>query len=216
MKIQVGRASSPATQLKCWCVGRTLRNTFHSSNLEDKMRSSRMKNQSQEYVFCLPETPLGPLWFSFTDRGLAALEFAGDGSVSMLSDDGLPKHLNRLSMPSGDSCPATLTASPRFRLPAPGALDGTAFPAPGVGRTPGKFPTGPPSIQRNWPGGSGASPPGRGPGQCRQTPSPSLSPVTGSSTLTGGWAATVRGWTGSAGCCAGKGQCERRVLGSGF
>ena len=57
------------------------------------MRSPRMKNQSQEWVSCLPETPLGPLWFSFTDRGLAALEFAGDGSVSMLSDAALPNHL---------------------------------------------------------------------------------------------------------------------------
>ena len=36
-----------------------------------------MKNQSQEWVFCLPETPLGPLRFFFTDRGLTALEFAG-------------------------------------------------------------------------------------------------------------------------------------------
>ena len=57
------------------------------------MRSSRMKNQSQEYVFCIPETPLGPLWFSFTDRGLTALEFAGDGSVSLLADTTLPNHL---------------------------------------------------------------------------------------------------------------------------
>jgi len=48
---------------------------------------------AEEWVSCLPETPLGPLWFFFTDRGLAALEFAGDGSVSMLSDDALPVHL---------------------------------------------------------------------------------------------------------------------------
>ena len=60
------------------------------------MRPSRMKNQSQEYVFCLPETPLGPLWFFFTDRGLTALEFAGDGSPSMLSDAALPNHLRPL------------------------------------------------------------------------------------------------------------------------
>jgi methylated-DNA-[protein]-cysteine S-methyltransferase len=57
------------------------------------MRPSRMKNQSQEYVFCLPETPLGPLRLCFTDRGLAALEFSGDGSVSRLADDMLPNHL---------------------------------------------------------------------------------------------------------------------------
>ncbi|MCG2771538.1 MAG: methylated-DNA--[protein]-cysteine S-methyltransferase [Desulfobacterales bacterium] len=52
-----------------------------------------MKNPSKEWVFCLPETPLGPLWCGFTDRGLAALEFVGDGPVSLLSDDSLPAHL---------------------------------------------------------------------------------------------------------------------------
>ena len=57
------------------------------------MRSSRIKHQSQEYVFCLPETPLGPLRFSFTDRGLTALEFAGDGPVSLVADAALPNHL---------------------------------------------------------------------------------------------------------------------------
>jgi methylated-DNA-[protein]-cysteine S-methyltransferase len=57
------------------------------------MRSPRMKNPSKEWVSCLPETPLGPMWFSFTERGLAALEFAGDGPVSLLSDDSLPPHL---------------------------------------------------------------------------------------------------------------------------
>jgi len=48
---------------------------------------------AEEWVFCLPETPLGPLWFGLTDRGLAALEFAGDGPVSRLPDDSLPNHL---------------------------------------------------------------------------------------------------------------------------
>jgi len=57
------------------------------------MRSPRMKNQSQEWVFCLPETPLGLLRLCFMDRGLSALEFAGDGSVSLRSDDSPPNHL---------------------------------------------------------------------------------------------------------------------------
>jgi methylated-DNA-[protein]-cysteine S-methyltransferase len=57
------------------------------------MRPSRMKNQFQEYIVGLPETPLGPLRLCFTDRGLAALEFAGDGSAPLLADDSLPKHL---------------------------------------------------------------------------------------------------------------------------
>jgi methylated-DNA-[protein]-cysteine S-methyltransferase len=61
------------------------------------MRSPRRKNAAEEYVFCLPDTPLGPLWFYFTDRGLTALEFAGDGSVSLLSDAGLPRSLMPLT-----------------------------------------------------------------------------------------------------------------------
>jgi methylated-DNA-[protein]-cysteine S-methyltransferase len=55
-----------------------------------------MKNQSQEYVFCLPETPLGPLWFGFTDRGLAALEFARDGASLAPGQDAPPPHLKPL------------------------------------------------------------------------------------------------------------------------
>jgi len=57
------------------------------------MRPSRMKNQSPEYVFCLPDTPLGPLRLCLTDRGLAALEFTGDGPVSPLPDEEFPSHL---------------------------------------------------------------------------------------------------------------------------
>ena len=60
------------------------------------MRPSRMKNQAQEYVAGLPETPLGPMRLCFTDQGLAALEFAGEGSPSMLSDAALPNHLRPL------------------------------------------------------------------------------------------------------------------------
>jgi methylated-DNA-[protein]-cysteine S-methyltransferase len=61
------------------------------------MRSPRMKNPAEEYVFCLPDTPLGPLWFFFTERGLTALEFVGEGSVSLLTDEGLPRSLMPLT-----------------------------------------------------------------------------------------------------------------------
>ena len=45
------------------------------------MRSSRMKNQSKEWMFSASRRhPVGPLRLYFTDRGLAALEFAGDGA----------------------------------------------------------------------------------------------------------------------------------------
>ena len=57
------------------------------------MRSPRMKNQSQEWVFYLPETPLGPLRLCFTERGLTALEFAGEGSSSAPEQDSPPPHL---------------------------------------------------------------------------------------------------------------------------
>jgi methylated-DNA-[protein]-cysteine S-methyltransferase len=57
------------------------------------MRPSRMKNQSQEYVFCLPETPMGPLRLCFTDRGLTALEFAGEETSPAPETDALPPHL---------------------------------------------------------------------------------------------------------------------------
>jgi methylated-DNA-[protein]-cysteine S-methyltransferase len=66
---------------------------FYEKNAEEGITMRKKKGQLQEWGFCLPETPLGPLWFFFTDRGLAALEFAGDGSVSMLKDDALPPHL---------------------------------------------------------------------------------------------------------------------------
>jgi methylated-DNA-[protein]-cysteine S-methyltransferase len=53
----------------------------------------KFQNNAQEWVYVLPDSPLGPLWLSFTDRGLAALEFAGDNSLSLQHDDPLPNHL---------------------------------------------------------------------------------------------------------------------------
>ncbi len=70
------------------------------------MRSPRMKNPSKEWVFCLPETPVGPLRLFFTDRGLTALEFAGDESMSRLPDDSLPPPL----MPLVEAARRELTA----------------------------------------------------------------------------------------------------------
>ena len=60
------------------------------------MRSSRTKKQSQEYVVGLPETPLGPLRLCFTDRGLAALEFAGEEASPAPEHDASPPHLKPL------------------------------------------------------------------------------------------------------------------------
>ena len=60
------------------------------------MRPSRMKNQSQEYVFCLPETPMGPLRLYFTDRGLTALEFSREEASPAPQPDAPPPHLKPL------------------------------------------------------------------------------------------------------------------------
>jgi methylated-DNA-[protein]-cysteine S-methyltransferase len=52
-----------------------------------------MKSQSPEWVACLAETPLGPLRLCFTDRGLAALEFADESPMLRTPDDSMPLHL---------------------------------------------------------------------------------------------------------------------------
>jgi len=43
------------------------------------MRAKTQKNQSQEWVVCLEGTPMGSLLLTFTAKGLAALDFAGEG-----------------------------------------------------------------------------------------------------------------------------------------
>jgi methylated-DNA-[protein]-cysteine S-methyltransferase len=53
----------------------------------------KFRNNVKQWVYVLQETPLGPLWLTFTERGLAALEFAGDNSLSLGWADTLPLHL---------------------------------------------------------------------------------------------------------------------------
>jgi methylated-DNA-[protein]-cysteine S-methyltransferase len=53
----------------------------------------KKKGQLREWVFCLMDMPLGPLWLFLTRRGLTALKFVGEGPVSLLQDDSLPPHL---------------------------------------------------------------------------------------------------------------------------
>jgi methylated-DNA-[protein]-cysteine S-methyltransferase len=69
---------------------------LRNSNLEGKMRTSRMKNQSKEWIASLAATPLGPLWLYFSDRGLTALEFAGEGSSPQPEPDAVPVGLQPL------------------------------------------------------------------------------------------------------------------------
>jgi methylated-DNA-[protein]-cysteine S-methyltransferase len=53
----------------------------------------KFRNNVKQWVYVLQETPLGPLWLTFTERDLAALEFAGDNSLSLGCADTLPLHL---------------------------------------------------------------------------------------------------------------------------
>jgi methylated-DNA-[protein]-cysteine S-methyltransferase len=62
-------------------------------NAEEGINMRKKKGQLQEWVYVLPETPLGPLWLSFTDQGLSALEFAGEGSSAAVAPDSPPPHL---------------------------------------------------------------------------------------------------------------------------
>jgi methylated-DNA-[protein]-cysteine S-methyltransferase len=56
------------------------------------MRNKSPKHTKEWMVF-LAETPVGSLKLFFTDRGLAALEFAGQGAALAPEQDALPAHL---------------------------------------------------------------------------------------------------------------------------
>jgi methylated-DNA-[protein]-cysteine S-methyltransferase len=43
------------------------------------MRAKSQKKKSQEWTVCLDDTPLGPLYLTFSAKGLAALNFADKG-----------------------------------------------------------------------------------------------------------------------------------------
>ncbi len=43
------------------------------------MRANTRKHQSQEWTVCLDDTPMGAILLTFTDKGLAALDFADNG-----------------------------------------------------------------------------------------------------------------------------------------
>ena len=56
----------------------------------------KFPDSAKEWKVDLPETPMGPLRFYFTDRGLAALEFAGKGASLAPEQDAPPPHLKSL------------------------------------------------------------------------------------------------------------------------
>ncbi len=43
------------------------------------MRAKTQKNKSQEWTVCLDDTPMGAILLTFTDKGLAALDYAERG-----------------------------------------------------------------------------------------------------------------------------------------
>jgi methylated-DNA-[protein]-cysteine S-methyltransferase len=54
------------------------------------------QNHDKEWQVSLTNTPVGPLRISFTERGLTALEFAGEEASPALEHDAPPPHLTRL------------------------------------------------------------------------------------------------------------------------
>ena len=54
------------------------------------------QNHDKEWMVYLANTPVGPLRLCFTDRGLTALEFAGEGASPAPGHDSLPPHLKPL------------------------------------------------------------------------------------------------------------------------
>jgi methylated-DNA-[protein]-cysteine S-methyltransferase len=53
----------------------------------------KLPDRAKEWMVFLAETPVGSLKLSFTDRGLSALEFAGQGAFLAPDQDAPPPHL---------------------------------------------------------------------------------------------------------------------------
>jgi methylated-DNA-[protein]-cysteine S-methyltransferase len=56
----------------------------------------RSQNHNKEWSVTFTDTPVGPLRLCFTERGLAALEFGGEGASSAPEQDYSPPHLKPL------------------------------------------------------------------------------------------------------------------------
>jgi methylated-DNA-[protein]-cysteine S-methyltransferase len=53
-------------------------------------------HHDKEWLVYLADTPMGPLRLCFTEKGLTAIEFAGEGSSAARQDDAPPPHLKPL------------------------------------------------------------------------------------------------------------------------
>ena len=85
------------------------------------------KKQLQEWVFCLMDTPLGPLWLFLTRRGLTGLKFVGEGPVSLLADESLPPRLMPLIETARRELDAYFNGVPTDFADLPLAPRGTPF-----------------------------------------------------------------------------------------
>ena len=56
----------------------------------------KLPDRAKEWEVYLPETPMGPLRLYFTDRGLTALEFAGEEASPAPEHNAPPPHLKPL------------------------------------------------------------------------------------------------------------------------
>jgi methylated-DNA-[protein]-cysteine S-methyltransferase len=54
------------------------------------------QNRDKEWSVCISDTPVGPLWLCFTEQGLTALEFAGEGASPAPERNSPPPQLKPL------------------------------------------------------------------------------------------------------------------------
>jgi methylated-DNA-[protein]-cysteine S-methyltransferase len=57
---------------------------------------TKSPNQGKEWLVYFPDTPIGPLKLYFTDRGLSALDFAGESASPATGHAAPPAHLQPL------------------------------------------------------------------------------------------------------------------------
>ncbi len=167
------------------------------------------QNHDKEWLVYLANTPVGPLRLSFTERGLTALEFAGEEASPAPEHDAPPPHLKPLIEAAKRELIAYFNGSPPISPPSPWT-PGAPLSNSGCGRNCAAFPGARPSPTANWPGGwETPRLPGPWARPTRSTPSPSSSPATGSLPATAAWGATVPAWTARTCCSAMKGRGRR-------
>ena len=111
-------------------------------------------HHDKEWMVFLAETPVGSLKLYFTDRGLTALEFAGEGASLAPEQDAPPPHLKPLIEAAKRELIAYFNGSAPILPPSPWTPRAPPF-SSGSGRNCGASPGARPSPTANWPAGSG-------------------------------------------------------------